>query len=153
MKNLSILLILLVVVAFIPAMVHRNDHTAVVRGTFPDELSKGVDSHWVYLQGEDQVLDSTVVGAGRFELVTEIGSSHKTAVVTMPDFDLRQTVVLRPGHEIEIRISLEEYYRQRAERELLETQARLDEHGVSIPDSIWVQVRDALIENYLAKQK
>ncbi len=148
MKNALILLILLVVLGLIPAMVLRNDHTAMVRGYLPVEMGS-MEYHWVYLKDQERVLDSTTIAAGRFKLQAEVGTSQIEALLLIPDCGVQQPLTLRPGKEIELRISLDEYYRQRAEWEIIETRARLDENGLSLPDSVWSELRDVLIERYL----
>lgn len=152
MRNTLILLFLVAVVALIPFMVSRNNHTATVVGSFPDELT-GVNYQWVYLKGEEELLDSCMVNEHRFELQAEIGQNELEAIVEIPCCSLSQSVTLRPQHEICIRVSLDEYYRQRVERSLNETLARLDHRGLSIPDSIWTQMRDSLLKAFIEMQQ
>ena len=152
MKNTTILLILLLVVGLIPAMVLRNNHTATVRGYLPVEMGS-MESHWVYLEEEGHRLDSTTISEGRFELTTQVPKQEMEVVLTIPDCKLEQELTLRPGKEIELHISLDEYYRQCATMEMIEARARLDERGVSLPDSVWNELREVLIEEYLQKKR
>ena len=152
MKNTTILLILLIVVGLIPAMVLRNNHTATVRGYLPVEMGS-MESHWVYLEEEGHRLDSTTISEGSFELTTQVPKQEMGVVLTIPDCKLEQELTLRPGKEIELHISLDEYYRQCATMEMIEARARLDERGVSLPDSVWNELREVLIEEYLQKKR
>lgn len=140
------------VVALIPFMVSRNNHTATVVGSFPEELT-GVNYQWVYLKEGAECLDSCIVSEHRFELQAEIGQNELDATVEIPCCSLSQSITLRSQHEIRIRVSLDEYYRQRVESSLNETLARLDERGVSIPDSIWTQMRDSLLKAFIDMQQ
>lgn len=152
MKNTTLLLILLIILGLIPAMVLRNDHTAVVRGYLPVEMGS-MESHWVYLEEEGRMLDSTTIAGGTFELNTKVGKKEMMVLLTIPDCKLEQPLTLRPGKEIELHISLDEYYRQRAAMEIIETRARLDENGLSLPDSVWSVLREELIERYLQNSR
>lgn len=153
MRNTFILLFLALIVGLIPWMVSRNNHTATVRGTFPEELV-GVDYNWVYLRSEEgSLLDSCIVSENRFELKTDIPSRQLGALIEIPCCSLSQSLTLRPDHEIEVRVSLDEYYRRQVEYSLHEAVARLDEHGLSIPDSLWVQMRDSVLKVFIEMQK
>ncbi len=152
MRNTLTLLFLVAVVALIPFMVSRNNHTATVIGSFPDELT-GVNYQWVYLWGGEELLDSCMVSEHRFELHAEIGQTELEASLEIPCCSLSQSITLRPQHEIRICVSLDEYYRQRVERSLNETLARLDQRGLSIPDSIWTQMRDSLLKAFIEMQQ
>lgn len=152
MKNTTLLLILLIVLGLIPTMVLRNNHTATLRGYLPVEMGS-MESHKVYLEAEGQRLDSTIVSEGRFELNTRVGKQEMKVLLTIPDCKLEQPLTLRPGKEIELHISLDAYYRQCATMEMIEARARLDERGVSLPDSVWNELREVLIEEYLQKKR
>lgn len=152
MRNTWMLLFLVAVVALIPFMVSRNNHTATIVGSFPEELT-GVNYQWVYLKGGEGLLDSCMVQEHRFELQAEIGQYELDAIVEIPCCSLSQTITLRPQDEIHIRVSLDEYYRQRVESSLNETLARLDQRGLSIPDSIWTQMRDSLLKAFIEMQQ
>lgn len=148
MRNTLILLVLIAIIGLIPWMVSRNKHTATVRGTFPDELT-GVDYNWVYLHCDEEVLDSCIIADNRFELTAEVNDQRRIATVMIPCCSLTQQVTIRPRHEIAIRVSLDEYYRKKAEMTIIETMARLDSSGVSLPDSIWNQLRDSLVKAFI----
>lgn len=152
MRNTLILLFLVAIMALIPFMVSRNDHTAAVVGSFPDELM-GVNYQWVYLKEGEELLDSCMVNEHCFELQAKIGQNELEATVEIPCCSLSQPITLRPQHEIHIRVSLDEYYRQRVESSLNETLARLDQKGISIPDSIWTQMRDSLLKAFIEMQQ
>lgn len=152
MRNSLILLLLIATLALIPWMVSRHNRMATVRGSFPDEL-RGVDFNWVYLRGENGILDSCIVSQNRFELKTKVDKRAITAAIDIPCCSLTQELTLRPDHEIEVRVSLDEYYRRQVEYSLHEAVARLDEHGLSIPDSLWVQMRDSVLKIFIEMQK
>lgn len=152
MRNTLLFLVLVALLALIPLMIRHNDHTAIVRGYLPVEMGS-MESHWVYLEGEGRMLDSTTIAGGTFELNSKVGKRAMEVVLTIPDCKLEQPLTLRPGKEIELHISLDEYYRQRAAMEIIETRARLDENGLSLPDSVWSVLRDELIERYLQNSR
>lgn len=152
MRNTFIALLLVAVLGLIPWMVSRNNRTATIHGSFPEELV-GVDYNWVYLRSESEILDSCIVSENRFELSTEVGTRQMTARVEIPCCSLEQKLTLRPDQEIELRVSLDEYYRRKVEYALHEATARLDEHGLSIPDSLWLQMRDSVLKVFIEMQK
>lgn len=151
MRNTILLLALIALIGLIPWMVSRNNHTATVSGSFPDELT-GVDYSWVYLRDEQGVLDSCVVSENRFKLQTEVAQRQLSATVEIPCCSLTQHVTLRPDHEIALRVSLDEYYRKKAEMTAIETMARLDKNGISLPDSTWRMLRDSLVQALIELQ-
>lgn len=152
MRNTILLLTLVALIGLIPWMVSRNNHTATVHGSFPEELT-GVDYNWVYLTSEEGVLDSCIVSKNRFELQTEVNQRQLAATIEIPCCSLSQGLTLRPDHKIEVRVSLDEYYRRKVEYALHEATARLDEHGLSIPDSLWMQMRDSVLKVFIEMQK
>ncbi len=152
MRNTLIFLVLVAVLALTPFIIRHNNRTAIVRGYLPTEMGS-MESHWVYLQTEGLRLDSTTIAEGYFELQAKVRKRQVEVLLSIPDCGLEQPLMLRPGKEIELHISLDEYYRQRAAMEMIEARARLDENGLSLPDSVWSVLRDELIERYLQNSR
>lgn len=143
MKDTTIFALLLLVIAASALLGTRNrSRKATIKGTFAAEIG-GVNYQWTYLRrnADDAVLDSCLILDNRFTLSGEIPDADFPCRVVSPKLGMDTPLQLNPQQVIALNISAEDY-REQMEEALEEAIARLDEHGVSLPDSVWK--RDSL---------
>lgn len=151
MKDTTIFALLLLVIAASALLGTRNrTRKATIKGTFAAEIG-GVDYQWVYLRqdADDAVLDSCLILDNQFTLAGEIPDADFPCRIVSPKLDIDTPLQLNPQQTIALNISAEDY-RKQVEEAFEEAIARLDEQGVTRPDSLWK--RDSLHRERLPEQ-
>ncbi|WP_300904265.1 hypothetical protein [uncultured Alistipes sp.] len=142
-KNTLIFVLLLAVLAATAALVGTDrTRTATLLGRFSDRLS-GVDYRWAYLRdaADDRILDSCLILGNRFTLKADLTSSPHACRLSMPKLGYEAQLELRPRRTVELTIDPEplDLQREEAIREAIE---QLDSTGVSLPDSVWLALKE-----------